>query len=134
MLLLRSKVELPQGNGAVRVDSVIDPGNVEFSTDARGRRHARLLVTLVALPDPGPGAEPRGGVKPAAQPQTSGMYVVDLDAPGLQKLLASGMPMHQEIALAPGRYRLRLGVCDLNNHRLGTLDMPVVVGEPALKN
>jgi hypothetical protein len=33
--------------------------------------------------------------------------------------------------LKPGSYRLRLGVSDMNNHRLGTLDMPVTVGSGA---
>lgn len=33
--------------------------------------------------------------------------------------------MHQELTLAPGRYRLRLGVTDLTTHRVGTLDMPI---------
>ena len=60
-------------------------------------------------------------------PQTSGAYVVDLDPEAFRKLFASGMPMHQELMLAPGRYRLRLGVTDLTTHRVGTLDMPVEI-------
>ena len=35
--------------------------------------------------------------------------------------------MHQELTLAPGQYRLRLGVTDLASHRTGTLDMPIEV-------
>jgi VWFA-related protein len=126
MLLLKSKVQLPDAqHAAVRVDSVIDPSSVLFSTDAKGRHHARLLVTLVALPVEGAYAE---GKKPAAPvPQTSAAYVVDLDPPAFQKLLASGMPMRQELTLPPGRYRLRLGVTDLANNRTGTLDMPVQI-------
>jgi VWFA-related protein len=126
MLRLRSKVLMPDAEHAtVRVDSVIDAENVAFSTDARGRRHARLLVTLVALPELNPAHLP--DKEPAAPVQTSGVFVVDLDEAAFQKLLASGMPMHQELALAPGRYRLRLGVSDVNNDRVGTLDMPVEV-------
>jgi len=127
MLRLHSRVDLPDPkHPAVRIDSVIDPANVDFSTDAGGRRHARLLVTLVALPDPVPLAVDRR--QPVSTlPQTSGAYVVDLDPEAFRKLFASGMPMHQELTLAPGRYRLRLGVTDLTTHRVGTLDMPVEI-------
>ena len=132
MLLLRAKVELPDAeHAAVRVDSVIDPGNVQFSTDARGRRHARLLVTLAALRDPEPGSKADETKAPLPPPQTSGMYVVDVDETAFRKVLADGMPSSQEMKLSPGRYRLRLGVCDLNNRRIGTLDMPVEVGSAA---
>lgn len=55
------------------------------------------------------------------------MYVVNLDEAAFRKLLTSGMPMHQQMRLTPGSYRLRLGVIDINNHRMGTLDMPVEV-------
>jgi VWFA-related protein len=127
MLRLHAKVELPDAqHPAVRVDSVIDPGNVEFTTDSRGRRHAQLLVLLVAFPE----ADPSGDRKkdpPPKLPQTSGTYLVDLDPDAFRKLFTSGMPMHQELALPPGRYHLRLGVTDIGNHRIGTLDMPVEV-------
>ena len=126
MLRLKSTVALPDAaHPTVRVDSVIDPGNVDFRTDAQGRRHARLLVTLEALPDPLPSNAPPGAQ--AQPPQTSGMYVVDVDDAAFRKVLAEGMPAHQQIALPPGHYRLRLGVCDLGNRRIGTLDMPVTV-------
>ena len=129
MLRLKSTVALPDAaHPTVRVDSVIDPGNVDFRTKAQGRRHARLLVTLEALPDPLPSNAPPGA--PVQPPQTSGMYVVDVDEAAFRKVLAEGMPAHQQIALAPGHYRLRLGVCDLGNRRIGTLDMPVIVQAP----
>ncbi|HZD47464.1 MAG TPA: hypothetical protein VE178_01855, partial [Silvibacterium sp.] len=127
MLLLRSKVELPDAQHAtVRIDSVINPGSVDFSTDARGRRHAHLLVTLVAIPALEPNADPRKQVLKSF-PQTSGHYIVDLDPDAFRKLFSSGMPMHQELTLPPGRYRLRLGVIDLGNQHTGTLDMPVEI-------
>ena len=127
MLLLKSKVQLPDAqHPAVRVDSIIDPVTVTFSTDEKGRRHARLLVTLVAVPETG--SYRPGDKKPAAPPpQTSGAYVVDLDPDAFRKLFTTGMPMHQELALPSGRYRLRLGVTDLANGRTGTLDMPVEI-------
>ncbi len=129
MLLLHSKVQLPDAqHSSLRVDSVIDPGNVYFSTDSRGRRHAHLLVTLVAIPAVAdPYAPVRKKQPPPAFPQTSGAYVVDLDPDAFRKLFTSGMPMHQELTLAPGRYNLRLGVMDVTSRRSGTLDMPIEV-------
>ena len=127
MLRLHSRIDLPDAkHSAVRVDSVIDPANVDFLTDNRGRHHARLLVTLVAVPDPAPSTQDRKAPM-SALPPTSGMYIVDLDQQEFAKLFASGMPMHQELILAPGRYRLRLGVTDLVTHRVGTLDMPIEI-------
>jgi hypothetical protein len=55
------------------------------------------------------------------------MYVVNLDTAAFRKLLSSGMPIHLELRLSPGSYRLRLGVSDVNNHHVGTLDMPIQV-------
>jgi len=134
MLLLKAKVQLPDAqHPAVRIDSVIDPMNVEFSTDARGRKHARLLVSLIAIP----ANEDRNVTDKHKQPtdltQTDGAYVVDLDPQAFQKLIASGMPMHQELTLPPGSYRLRLGVSDMGNHRIGTLDMPIQVAATVAK-
>jgi len=128
MLLLKSKVLLPDAqHSAVRVDSVIDPVNVAFSTDSRGRRHAQLLVSLIAIPEIESDGKAKADKQPPSLPQTSGAYVVDLDPQAFQKLFTSGMPMHQELTLPPGRYRLRLGVSDLGSHRIGTLDMPIEV-------
>jgi VWFA-related protein len=123
-LRLRAKVQLPdKSHPAVRVDSIIDPASVNFSTDATARHHANLLVSLIAIPDKTNATE-----KAATTPvQTSGMYVVNLDSTAFQKLFSSGMPMHQELQLAPGNYRLRLGVSDLSNHHTGTLDMPIQI-------
>jgi hypothetical protein len=128
MLLLKSKVLLPDvQHPAVRIDSTIDPANVDFSTDSRGRRHAHLLVTLIAIPETESGGKAKADKQPANLPQTSGHYIVDLDPEAFRKLFTSGMPMHQELALPPGSYRLRLGVIDLANQHTGTLDMPVEI-------
>jgi VWFA-related protein len=132
LLLLKSKVQLPDAqHPSVRVDSVIDPGNVTFATDTKGRRHARLLVTLVAIPAVGASAADGNKQPPPSFPQTSGAYVVDLDPDAFHKLFTTGMPMQQQLTLAPGRYHLRLGVTDVANGRTGTLDMPIEVASAA---
>lgn len=123
-LILRGRVRLPdKDHSAVRVDSVIDPGSVDFSTDAAGRHRAKLLVSLIALSD----ETKAHSKKPAAPVQSSGVYEVNLDSAGFRKLMVAGMPVHLELQLAPGSYRLRLGVSDMNNHHMGTLDMPVMI-------
>lgn len=124
MLRLRARVQLPDhDHPQVRIDSVIEPANVDFSTDAAGRHHANLLVSVIAIS----GKDVAKGKKPDIPAQTSGRYVVNLDEAAFEKLLDLGMPMHQQLQLPPGSYRLRLGVIDMNNHRMGTLDMPVQV-------
>ena len=40
-------------------------------------------------------------------------------------LISPGIEFALRVKLKPGSYRLRLGVTDMNNHRLGTLDMPL---------
>lgn len=121
-LRLRAGVQLPDKiDPGVRVDSVIDPATVNFSTDATGRHHAKLLVSLIAISDNDTPSEK----KPPSPPQFSGIYEVDLDSPAFAKLVQSGMPMHLHMQLAPGDYRLRLGVIDIGNHHIGTLDMPI---------
>jgi len=121
LLLLKGKVELPDAqNPDVHVITTVDPAEMEFSTDAAGHRHARLLVLLVALND--------SADQPDSPPQTSGSIKVDLDPEEYAAVLKAGISFQQKLTLKPGRYRLRLGVSDMNNHRLGTLDMPVVVG------
>jgi hypothetical protein len=53
---------------------------------------------------------------------------LDLDQDAFADALKRGIPVHQEITLPAGKYRLRFGVCDIENRRMGTLDMPVSVG------
>ncbi len=121
MLSLRSRVRLPDAqHPAVRVDSVLDPANAGFSTTPDGKRHAQFLVLLIALND--------GEQQVAAPPQTSGVLRLDLTPDQYQIAMTSGIPVHLQLELKPGKYRLRLGVSDMSTHDLGTLDMPVEVG------
>ena len=63
-------------------------------------------------------------------PRTSAMLEVNLDAKTWQSMLATGYSFHQELAVKPGKYRFRLGVSDMNSHRVGTLDIPIEVAAP----
>jgi VWFA-related protein len=123
MLPLRSRVRLPDAqHPALAVDSVLDPSNAAFTTTADGKRHAQFLILLIALND--------GEQQVAAPPQTSGVLKLDLTPDQYKIAMTSGVPVHQELTLKPGRYRLRLGVSDMATHNLGTLDMPVDLGAP----
>jgi VWFA-related protein len=118
MLALRSQVRLPDAqHPALAVDSVLDPSNAAFTTTADGKRHAQFLVLLIALND--------GEQQVAAPPQNSGVLKLDLTPDQYKIAITSGVPVHQELALKSGKYRLRLGVSDMATHNLGTLDMPV---------
>ncbi|MGC2612407.1 MAG: VWA domain-containing protein [Terracidiphilus sp.] len=121
MMALRSRVLLPDAqHHALRVDSLLDPSNASFTTSADGKRHAQFLVLLIALND--------CQQQPAAPPQTSGVLKLDLTPDQYKIAMESGVPVHLELELKPGKYRLRLGVSDMATHNLGTLDMPVALG------
>jgi VWFA-related protein len=123
MLALRARVLLPDAqHPSLRIDSLLDPSNANFTLTADGKRHARFLVLLVALKD--------GSQQLAAPPQTSGVLQLDLTPDQYKIALESGIPVHQELRLKPGKYRLRLGVSDMSTHEIGTLDMPVELGAP----
>jgi VWFA-related protein len=121
MLALRAQVQLPDAkHSALRIDSLLDPSNANFTSTNDGKRHAQFLVLLIALND-GPG-------QVAAPPQASGTLKLDLTPDQYKIALTSGIPIHQELELKPGKYRLRLGVSDMATHNLGSLDMPVAIG------
>jgi VWFA-related protein len=124
LLLLKGKIDLPDAQQPdIHVETTVDPAAVDFSTDAAGHRHAKLLVLLVALSD--------SLNQPENPPQTSGVIRLDLDPATYAGILKDGIRFQQKLTLKPGRYRMRIGVTDMNNKRLGTLDMPVEIGSPA---
>jgi hypothetical protein len=127
MVRLKSQVELPnQIHPTVLVTANVDAGSVQFTTDAAGHRHAKLLVLLVAFND--------GAKQTGPPPQSSGMLNIDLDTEHYKAVVERGMGFQQALTLNPGKYRLRLGVSDASNHFIGTLDMPVDLPAPDSKN
>ena len=68
----------------------------------------------------------------AAPPQVSAAFQLDLTPERYRSALVTGVPLHQELALKPGKYLLRLGVGDMSSHDVGTLEMPVeIAGLPS---
>jgi len=124
LLLLKGKIDLPDTQRPdIHVETTVDAAGVDFSTDAAGHRHAKLLVLLVALSD--------SLNQPDNPPQTSGVIRLDLDPATYAGILKDGIRFQQKLTLKPGRYRMRIGVSDMSSKRLGTLDMPVEIGPPA---
>ncbi|MFZ0663792.1 MAG: VWA domain-containing protein [Acidobacteriaceae bacterium] len=129
MLRLRSKIVMPdKQHPYLTVDTAVDPAGIDLTTDAAGVRHGKLLVLLVAM---SAGAVPKNGGKgiapPDSPPQTSGTLHLDFTPDEYRSVLKTGIQFGLKLPLNPGNYRLRLGVTDLNNNRIGTLDMPVQV-------
>jgi VWFA-related protein len=54
------------------------------------------------------------------------MALTDDDLTAMKR---TGLQLHQDYALKPGNYRVRLGVLDRNSGKIGTLDVPVNVPE-----
>ncbi|MCU1323900.1 MAG: VWFA-related domain protein [Acidobacteriaceae bacterium] len=49
-----------------------------------------------------------------------------IDAPAMQRMLATGIQMHQQISVPEkGTYFLRIGIHDLNSDRLGAVEVPI---------
>jgi VWFA-related protein len=120
MLRLRSSlIPADRHNPYLQVKTAINPEGIDFTTDASGVRHARLLVLLVAMN--------QGGTQAKAPPQASGVLRVDFTPEQYRSVLKTGIEFALRMKLKPGKYRLRLGVTDMNNHRLGTLNMPIQV-------
>ncbi len=121
MLRLTSELLPPDSSRpALQVDTTLDIGNLAFSTDQNGNRHAKVLVMLVAFREEG---------KPEPARQTSSALNLDFTPEQYKTYLASGVKFRQQLPLAPGKYRLRLGVSDVTNHRLGTLIVPVEIAQ-----
>jgi VWFA-related protein len=124
MLLLRSEIpEMHQPQQGVLLDCNVDAGNIAFTETPDGHRHAQLLVKLVAFND--------SAIQPTAALQSAGMLNVDFDPAHYKLVQKAGIAFRPQLALSPGRYRLRLGVADMTNHRIGTLDIPFTLEEKA---
>ena len=120
MLLLRAKVyQTVRPQEGVLLDSNLDAGNVGLTVTPDGHHHAQLLVKFVAFHDTEP--------QPAAAQQSEGMLNMDFDAAHYAAVRKAGIAFRPQLALPPGKYHLRLGVVDMSNGRIGTLDVPFTV-------
>ena len=102
----------------VRVNYTIDIAGIDFDETPDHRRRAVLDYLAVAFSKDG---------KPIGQ--ASNTVEAIMPEADYQSTLKSGLKLHQEIALAPGDYILRLGVMDHGAQKIGTMEVPLVIGK-----
>ncbi len=117
MLGLRAVPGLAGGAAkGVMLQTTVDVGGIGFTTDAEGRRHAKLVVGLMAYPV---------GVADPKAVQIGGTLNLNLTEAQYRELVAQGLSVPQTMPLGSGRYLLRVGVMDHGSGRVGTLTVPV---------
>jgi VWFA-related protein len=106
------------GSKAVVVQTTVDVSGIGFTTDGEGKRHAKVVVGLMAYPV---------GVADPKAVQTSGTLNLNLTEEQYRQLLAQGLQVPQRLPLGSGKYLLRVGVMDHGSGRIGTLTVPVMM-------
>jgi hypothetical protein len=124
MLLVTLRVAPPDSTSkAVRIDYSIDFGGIDFNDTANSGKRAVLDCMALALDQHG---------------NVAGQVANTMDATlGPQEFIRfqqTGLPVHQELALPPGNYDLRVGVLDRVSQRIGTVDVPLLVSAEAKAN
>ena len=122
MLLLRCRVVPDNSTGKVSIDYGVYAADIAFTGDPL--KHASLEFVAVAWDK-----------DEKAAGNISETMNLDLKPETFQRVMKSGVPAHQELTLKPGTYKLRLGVMDYANAKIGTLEIPVTVAaaQAALK-
>jgi VWFA-related protein len=116
MLLLRVKVTPPSDkNAKVSIDYGVYASDLTFTGDEQ--KHAKLEFVAVAWDKDNKAA---GDVSETMD--------LNVKPETFQRMLNTGVPAHQELALKQGSYKLRLGVMDYSNNKIGTLEVPIIVG------
>ncbi len=100
----------------VVVNFGVDPQSVLFEAAEDGLRHAAVDFVTLAFDRKGKVVASESNVlNTALKPET------------YAKVMASRVPFPQKITLAPGKYRLKLGVYDQKTRLIGTLSATVEV-------
>ncbi len=100
------------------VDLSVDPHGLEWTAKQGNVAHAELEVAMVAWDSNGQRVN-----------YTDHGFGLDLNPQQSALVLKSGLPVHQEIDLPAGNIYLHIAVHDLRNGRIGSLEVPVVVGK-----
>ncbi len=118
MLSLRVKLQsVNRKTGNVSIDYGVNAPDIAFSGDPV--KHAKLEFVAVAWDKNNKAA---GNVSETMD--------LDLKPETFQRILNTGVPAHQQLTLKPGTYKIRLGVMDYTNSKIGTLEVPVTVNNP----
>jgi VWFA-related protein len=118
MLSLRVKVGFTNSKtGNVNINYSVGAPDIAFSGDPVN--HAQLEFVAVAWDK-----------NNHAAGDVSQTMTLDLKPETFRNFQNTGIPAHQELTLKPGTYKLRLGVMDYTNSKIGTLEVPVTVNNP----
>jgi VWFA-related protein len=100
------------------VDLSVDPHGMEWSALPGNVAHAEIEVAMVAWDADGRRVN-----------YTDHAFAINLNPQQSALVLRSGLPAHQEIDLPAGEMYLRIAVHDLRNGRIGSLEVPLMVGK-----
>ena len=98
------------------LDYAVDPRAFAFTTSADARHQARIDFAVMAYD---PDGNRLNYVERGAD--------LNLTDDVYNRVMRSGVPVHEEIDLPAGRVYLRVVVEDMNNARIGSTEIPVVV-------
>jgi hypothetical protein len=122
-LLMRVQVLPPDSEHKnVRIDYAVASDEIRFSEAEDHSKRATLDLMTVAWND-----------KSILAGTTSNTMETTLKANTPADALKTGVPAHQELALERGHYILCVGVMDRASQKVGTVWVPLVVGEEAGK-
>jgi hypothetical protein len=117
MLLVRVQVLEPDAeHKAVRVDYAVSANSINFSDGPELRKEAKIDFMAVAWDK---------DHKNAGYIQNT--VSASLTPEIYQQALRTGISMHQELELKPGKYTLKLGVIDRGSQRVGTIEVPLTI-------
>jgi VWFA-related protein len=118
-LLLRVQVLPPDSDHkTVRIDYAVDAHDISFSDSPDQRKHASIDFAAAAWDKD----------SKLAGHSSEGMEA-NLRPEAYQQVLHSGLPFHQELELKPGTYALRLGALDRTSHKVGSVELSIIVPE-----
>lgn len=117
MLLMKVQVLTPDAeHPAVRIDYALSPDGITFTDGADGHKQTKIDFMAVAWDH---------DRKDAGYVQNT--VDASLPADEYRKALRTGIPMHQELALKPGNYTLKLGIIDRGSQKIGTVEVPITI-------
>jgi hypothetical protein len=125
-LIIKTRVTPPQDAAKpVQLDFLVDVNDLAVVEEHATPKKTNIDVMFVAS-----AFDPQGHIA-----QSRGWSVKNGYSDGdFHELLRRGLQIHQDFALPPGAYQLRLGVLDRNSGKVGTLDVPVnIVSTSAAK-
>ena len=121
MLFVKAQVLPPDAeHKTVRIDYAVDAHHITFADGANQRKYASVDFVATAWDK---------DLKLVTH--VADTMDTTLRPEAYQEVMLTGLPFHQELELKPGTYTLRLGVLDRGSQKIGTVDVPITVQDPA---